>query len=67
MRTLLSFGDFYLGTDETAFTDVSIHVWKFRLEFGGPKPIRSDGTLKEAADGSEDVSPIEGDQLNSST
>jgi len=36
---ILSFGDFYLGIDKESFTDVSIHLWRIRLECGGPKPL----------------------------
>ena len=35
---IASFGDFYFGIDKESFTDVSVHLWRFRVEYGGPRP-----------------------------
>ncbi len=37
--TILSVGNFYLGTDKRRFTNVSIHLWKISLEWGSPAPL----------------------------
>ncbi len=35
---IVSSGDFYFGIDKESFTDVSIHLWRLRVEYGGPRP-----------------------------
>ena len=40
MATLVSFGSFYIGTDTESFWDLSLHLGKFRVEWGGPAPLK---------------------------
>ena len=64
MRTLFSFGDFYLGFDDVAYHEVNVHLWKFQLQLGGPRPSKGNGPSKETTDRSQDCSPTQGDQFD---
>jgi hypothetical protein len=66
MRTIFSFGDFYLGVDDVAYHEVNVHLWKFQLQLGSPKPLRgTDGPSEETTHRSQDCSPTQGDQFDS--
>ena len=58
--TLLSFGDFYLGIDKRCFSNLSIHLWKIELEWGGPRPT-AHGPTQGCSYRSEFPSDFQGD------
>ena len=52
---LLSFGNFYLGIDDVNYCDISVHIGKLSLEFGGPKSSNNGDRSLEAGNGPTDV------------
>ena len=43
---LFSKGGLYIGIDDHKFTDISIHIWKFRLEYCQEPPKSSESTTE---------------------
>ena len=46
---LFSKGNFYIGTDDASFFDLSIHFGKFRLEWGDNRKPTNE-SIKETTD-----------------
>ena len=46
MATLFSFKNFYLGIDDHAFFDISVHLGKIMLQCGGHVPTSDESSQK---------------------
>ena len=58
---LFSLGNLYIGTDDTSFCDIFIHIGRLRIEYASPRH-KFDGSIQESVNGSKDGSVNEGNE-----
>ncbi len=45
------FKDLYIGIDDVSFYDLQLHLGRFRIEWGGPLPLKDSGPPKKSSHG----------------